>query len=121
MIELPPLLLTANVSSIFQICAQLHEATDPVVCDASRLIVAEPIALCALVATLARMQRLGRGVEVVGLSPQFKRQLEQLDILGRSLHVAENEKSRAYQGTLHAYRVKTERDGNEIANKIANA
>jgi len=121
MIELPTLLLTANVSSVFQICAQLHDAADPVVCDASRLIVAEPMALCALVATLARMQRLGRNVQVVGLSPQFKRQLEELDILGRSLHVAETERNRGYQGTLHAYRVKSERDGNEIANKIANA
>src|SRR5215469_12154253 len=121
MIELPPLLLTANVSSIFQICAQLHDSADPVVCDASRLMVAEPMALCALVATLGRMQRLGRDVEVVGLSTQFKRQLEELDILAGSLHVAEIEKSKGYQGTLHAYRVKSERDGNEIANKIANA
>jgi len=78
------------------------------------------MALCALVATLARMQHLGREIEVVGLSPQFKRQLEELDILGRSLHVAESERDKRYQGTLHAYRVKSEREGNEIANKIAN-
>jgi signal transduction histidine kinase len=60
MIELPTLLLTANVSSVFKICAELEEAVDPVVCDASRLIVVEPMALCALVATLSRMQRVGR-------------------------------------------------------------
>lgn len=121
MIELPPLLLTANVSSVFRICAELHDAADPVVCDASRLMVAEPMALCTLVAALARMQRLGREVEVVGLSSEFKRQLEKLDIFGQSLHAAESEKSRTYQGTLHVYWVKSERDGNDIANRIADA
>jgi signal transduction histidine kinase len=119
MVELPTLLLTANVSSVFAICARLEDARDPVVCDASRLVVAEPMALCALVATLSRMQRLSRNVKVVGLSPQFKQQLESLDLLSRSLHLGENERSSGYQGTLHAYRVKSERDGNEIGNRIA--
>ena len=54
MVELPTLLLTANVSSVFTICAQLEDSTDPVVCDASRLVVAEPMALCALVAIACR-------------------------------------------------------------------
>lgn len=52
MIELPTLLLTANVSSVFGICAQLEDAADPVVCDASRLVVAEPMALCAFSGSL---------------------------------------------------------------------
>jgi signal transduction histidine kinase len=118
-VELPMLLLTANVASVFEICAQLEGASDPVFCDASRLIVAEPMALCALVATLSRMQRFRREVHVVGLSPQFKRQLENLDILSRSLHVPEHERRSGYQGTLHAYRVKNEEEGNEIGNRIA--
>jgi signal transduction histidine kinase len=121
MIELPALLLTANVSSVFQICAQLDGARDPVVCDASRLIVAEPMALCALIATLARMQRLGRDVQVVGLSPQLRRQLEALDVLARTLHSSDDDRTSAYQGTLHVYRVRVEREGDEIANKIARA
>ena len=119
MIELPTLLLTANVSSVFRICAELEEAVDPVFCDASHLVVAEPMALCALVATLSRMQRLNRNVQVVGLSPEFKRQLENLDLLSQSLHLGESERSSGYQGTLHAYRVKSEREGNEIGNRIA--
>ena len=120
-IELPTLLLTANAGSVFEICAQLEDTSAPTVCDASRLIVAEPMALCALVATLSRMQRLHRDVQVVGLSPQFKRQLEELDILGRSLHVPDHERQSGYQGTLHAYRVRSEEAGNQIANRIANA
>jgi hypothetical protein len=118
-IELPPLLLTANVASVFTVCAQLQDAADPVVCDATHLMVAEPMALCALVATLSRMQRIRRDVCVVGLSPQFKQQLEHLDILGKSLHVSEHEKRSGYQGTLHAYRVKSEEEGNQIGNRIA--
>jgi signal transduction histidine kinase len=118
-VELPPLLLTANVASVFEICKQLDEASNPVTCDASRLVVAEPMALCALVATLSRLQRFRREVRVVGLSPQFKRQLETLDILSRSLHVREDEGRCGYQGSLHAYRVKSEEEGNEVGNKIA--
>jgi anti-anti-sigma regulatory factor len=120
-IELPTLLLTANVSSVFEICARMQEASDPVTCDASRLVVAEPMALCALVATLSRMQRLGRTVHVVGLSPELKWQLESLDILSRSLFVREHEGRFGYQGTLHVYRVKDERDVDVIGNKIAQA
>lgn len=118
-VDLPPLLLTANVSSIFDVCARLEDTPDPVVCDACRLLVAEPMPLCALVATLSRMQRLKRDVRVVGLSPQFKRQLEHLDILSRSLHVPEHERQSGYQGNLHAYRVKSEEEGNQIGNLIA--
>jgi hypothetical protein len=118
-IYLPPLLLTANVAGVFEVCAQLEDAADPVVCDAANLMVAEPMALCALVATLSRMQRVRRDVSVLGLSPQFKRQLEDLDILGKSLYVPEHEKQSGYQGTLHAYRVKSEEEGNQIGNKIA--
>lgn len=65
------------------------------------------------------MQRVGRDVRVIGLSRQFKQQLERLDILSRSLHLAESKKNTGYQGTLHAYRVKTESEGNEIGNRIA--
>src|SRR5690348_15830436 len=111
MIELPTLLLTANVSSVFQICAQLDDARDPVVCDASRLIVAEPMALCALIATLARRQRFGRDVEIVGLSPQLRRQLEALDVLAQTLRSSNDERTNGYQGTLHVYRVRAEREG----------
>lgn len=118
-IELPRLLLTANVSSVFAVCAQLEDAADPVVCDATHLMVAEPMALCALVATLSRMQRVRRDVCVIGLSPRFKQQLEALDILGKSLHVSEHEKRSGYQGTLHAYRVRSEEEGNQIGNRIA--
>lgn len=119
MISLPPLLLTANVPSVLAVCAQLQEAVDPVVCDASQLLVAEPMALCALVATLTRMQRFGRNVRVIGLTSKFKRQLETLDILGESLYVAESDKATGYQGTLHAYRVKSEQEGNDAGNRIA--
>jgi len=83
------------------------------------LVVAEPLALCALVATLSRMQRCGRDVQVVGLSSPFKQQLEDLDILSRTLHLANRESRTGYQGTLHAYRVRSERVGNEVGNKIA--
>ena len=40
MVELPPLLLTANIASVMKICAQIEDTTDPVVCDATRLLVA---------------------------------------------------------------------------------
>jgi hypothetical protein len=120
-IELPTLLLTPNVASVFEICARMQEATDPVTCDASHLIVAEPMALCVSVATLSRMQRLGRNVRVVGLSPEFKQQMESLDILSRSLFVCEHERRAGYQGTLYVYRVKSERDLDVIGNKIAQA
>lgn len=118
-IELPTLFLTANVASVFEMCARIEAGPDPVICDASRLIVAEPMALCALVATLSRMQRFRRQVQVVGLSPRFKEQLELLDILSHSLHVPEHERRSGYQGTLHAYRVKNEEEGNNIGNRIA--
>jgi uncharacterized protein YcbX len=55
MVELPPLLLTANIAAVLKICAQIDETADPVICDASRLIVAEPMAICALVVTLSRI------------------------------------------------------------------
>jgi signal transduction histidine kinase len=121
-IELPTLLLTANVSSVFKVCAELDDARDPVVCDASRLVVAEPMALCALIATLARMQRFGRDVHVMGLSPQLRRQLEELDVLARTLRSSNDDGTGSgYQGTLHVYRVRAEREGDEVGNKIARA
>src|SRR5262245_29034365 len=89
-IQLPPLLLTANASSIFEICAQIVDGSDPVTCDASHVIVAEPMALCALVAALSRLQRVGKDVHIVGLSPHLKQLLENLDILSRSLHASES-------------------------------
>ena len=119
MIELPKLLLTANVSSVFQICARLEDAAEPVICDASHLVVAEPMALCALVAQLSRLHRTGRDVQVIGLSRQFKAQLEKLDFLSRSLHLAKTEGDSGYQGTLHVYHVRNESEGNEIGNEIA--
>jgi signal transduction histidine kinase len=119
MIELPPLLLTANIASVLKICGQIDAAADPVICDAARLVVAEPMALCALVVTLSRMQRIGRNVQVVGLSRQFKQYLESLDLLAGSLHLAEGDRNTGYQETLHAYRVKSEQHGNEVGNKIA--
>ena len=119
MVELPSLLLTANIAGVLRICAQIDETADPVICDAARLVVAEPMALCALVVTLSRMQRIGRSVHVVGLSRQFKQHLESLDILAASLHLAESERNTGYQETLHAYRVKNEQHGNEVGNKIA--
>lgn len=118
-IHLPPLLLTANASSIFEICAQIVDAPDPITCDASRVIVAEPMALCALVAALSRVQRVGKNVQVLGLSPHLKRLLEKLDILSRSLHASEGGKSLPDQGYLHAYRVRSEEEGNQISNRIA--
>jgi hypothetical protein len=121
MIALPPLLITANVPSVFRVCAQLHDSPDPVVCDASHLLVAEPMALCALATTLTRMQRPGRDVQVIGLSPQLKQQLERLDIISHSLHLATNDRAIGYKGILHAYHVSNERQGNEIANLIANS
>ena len=108
-------MLTANISSVMKICVQLEEARDPVTCDATHLVVAEPMALCALVATLSRMQRIGRDVQVVGLSSEFKRHLENLDILPDSLFLAERGGNAGYQGTLHAYRVKSEQEGNDAA------
>ena len=119
MVELPPLLLTANIPSVLKICTQIEESTDPVICDAARLVVAEPVALCALVVTLLRMQRIGRSIQVVGLSRRFKQHLESLDIVARSLHLAESEKNTGYQEALHAYHVKSEQHGNEVGNKIA--
>src|ERR1700737_2045415 len=101
MVELPPLLLTANIAGVLKICAQIDETADPVICDAARLVVAEPMALCALVVTLSRMQRIGRSVQVVGLSRKFKQHLESLDILAASLHLAEGNRSTGYQETLH--------------------
>src|SRR5512138_3620538 len=108
MIVLPPLLITANVPSVFRVCAQLHDSPDPVICDASHLLVAEPMALCALATTLTRMQRPGRDVQVIGLSPQLKQQLERLDIISHSLHLATNEREAGYKGILHAYHVRNE-------------
>jgi signal transduction histidine kinase len=77
------------------------------------------MALCALVATLSRMQRIGRSVQVVGLSRQFKQYLESLDLLAGSLHLVDSDRNTGYQEILHAYRVKSEQHGNEVGNKIA--
>jgi anti-anti-sigma regulatory factor len=99
MVELPPLLLTANIASVMKICAQIEDASDPVVCDATRLLVAEPMALCALVITLSRAQRVGRSIQIVGLSRRFKQNLESLDILARSLNLAKVERNTGYQET----------------------
>src|SRR3569833_804629 len=103
MVELPPLLLTANIAGVLKICAQLDETADPVFCDASRLIVAEPMALCALDVTLSRMQRFGRTVIVVGLSRQFKQHLESLNKKATTQQQTESDRNAGYQGTLHAY------------------
>jgi anti-anti-sigma regulatory factor len=107
-IQVPPLLLTANVSSIFEICAQIVDASDRVTCDACRVVVAETMALCALVAALSRVQRVGKDVQALGLSPHLKQLLENCDILSRSLHASEGDKDSAEPEYLHAYRVKTE-------------
>lgn len=119
MVELPPLLLTANIASVMKICAQIEDASDPVVCDATRLVVAEPMALCALAITLSRAQRVGRSIQIAGLSRRLKQHLESLDILARSLHLAKIERNTGYQETLHAYRVKNEQDGNQVGNRLA--
>jgi hypothetical protein len=74
MVALPPLLLTANIAGVLKICAQIDETIDPVICDAGWLDMAETMALCALVVTLSRVLRVGRRVQVVGLSGQFKQQ-----------------------------------------------
>jgi hypothetical protein len=117
MVELPPLLLTANIAGVLKICAQIDEAADPVSCDAARLLLAEPMALCGLVVALSRMQRIGRSVQVVGLSRQFKQHLESLDIISRLVASGGKRRQKCWvRGNLHAYRVKDEQHGSGVTN-----
>lgn len=121
MIRLPRLLLTANASTIAKVCAEINEVSDPVVCDASELRAAEPLALCAVAATLAHMQRFGRRVSVIGLQQWLKQHLQRLDILSHSLHAADEQSTSTNEATrsLHAYRIRDVRDGNTIGNALA--
>jgi hypothetical protein len=65
------------------------------------------------------MERMKRAVDVVGLQPALKARLDALDILRNSLHLSEAPKDGPSRGPLFAYRVRSPKEGSDVANALA--
>ena len=124
MIALPKLMLGDNLPQIVRIATAIaDDYSSTVECNAEALVTAEPVALCLLAASFGKLERRGQRARILGLRPEVKKNLEQLDVLADWLRErpeqTQDSRPGETQSDLRACRVATSGQANELANALS--
>jgi len=117
-------MLGDNLQQLVGIATAITDDYSAVVeCNAERLVTAEPVALCLLAASFARLESRGQRVRIRGLHPEVRQNLERLDVLADWLRENSPQmadiSADAPQSDFRAYRVASGQQAEQIANVLS--
>lgn len=120
-IELPKLMLAANIKTTLGIVTDIVECGDSIVrVDAKALEFAEPLPMCLLAAQLHNLNRRGGTAEILNLRPEVAERLRRMDVLADWLKTQDSRRLRpSKMEKLQSYIVTSASDADEIANALA--
>jgi hypothetical protein len=120
-IELPKLMLAADLKSTLAVLTKILDCEDSVVrVNARALEFAEPLPMCLLAAQLHNLNRLGGVAEIFDLKPEVAERLRKMDVLDEWLKTHSAGRSRTSRmDTLQARIVTSQSDADSVANFLA--